>query len=168
MFLCLGGRGKWCKKKLFTPVHCAVCCGEPTLSQHTHTHTQMSSCTAQSHRQLFSNETLRVKHGQFSFSDSSVVHNKALQSTQMKRKLAQFRLEVATPAVGASFYISRLLLGICPRSLLRLLSSSLSLQGESSAPGNTSVFALMCPFGIWFSDEFKGRMSWIAGTDWYE
>lgn len=137
-------------------------------SPNTHTHTQMSSCTAQSHRRLLSNETLRVKHGQFSLSDSSVVHNKALQSTQMKRKLARFRLGVAAPSVRASFYISRLLLGICPRSLLRLLSTSLRLQGESSAPGNTSVFALVCPFGMWFSDEFKGRMSWIAGTDWYE
>lgn len=102
-------KGEMMQKKLFTLVCCAVCCGEPTLSRHTHTQTQMSSCTAESHRLLFSNETLRAKHGTHSLSNSSVVHNKAPESTQMKRKLAQLRSGVAWPAVRASFYISRLM-----------------------------------------------------------
>lgn len=83
------------KKVIHSSTPCCMLWGTNTLPTHTHTQTQMSSCTAQSHRLLFSNETLRAKHRQFSLSDSSVVHNKALQSTQMKRKLAQLRSRVA-------------------------------------------------------------------------
>lgn len=43
-------------------------------SPHTYAHT--SSCTPITSAPFLSNKTLTVKHGQFSFTDSYVVHNK--------------------------------------------------------------------------------------------
>lgn len=63
------------KKKLFTLVHCAICCGEPTFS--THIHRQAHAHHSRMCSLFLSNKTLTMKHGQLSFSDSSVVHNTA-------------------------------------------------------------------------------------------
>lgn len=61
------------KKKLLTLVRCATRCGEPTFSAHMCTNKLMHTTVAL----FFSNKALTMKHGHFSLSDSSAVHNKA-------------------------------------------------------------------------------------------
>lgn len=130
------------KKKLFTLVHCAKYCRELTLSAHICTNKLMH--TTVTYARFLANKTLTMKHGQFSFSDSSVVHNKAQSQGSWTENWQDYDWEFGLrPAVRCFFSISRLM----PQHMsLSLSQAPLQYTVTPGAWMSLSVFALVYPF----------------------